>query len=123
MASSSNRRIAMVPRSSHSSPSARSGAPAREDDAESLPPPRAPRIMRADTSVRWPLPLAIGAEPYDAVFLGENSLDLVAIPRGPIAWGGKTVLEALIPLPGGQAATAAAAAARLGLRTRYIGAF
>ena len=58
----------------------------------------------------------------DFTALGENSLDTIAI--GPGAWrpGGKQRLTMLAEFPGGQAATAAVACARLGWRTRYAGA-
>lgn len=58
----------------------------------------------------------------DFTALGENSLDTIAI--GPGGWrsGGKQRLTRLVECPGGQAATAAVACARLGWRTRYAGA-
>jgi sulfofructose kinase len=60
---------------------------------------------------------------FDVVALGENSLDFVAVcgPGTPVV--GKQRLEAFRLEPGGQMATAALACARLGLRTRYVGAF
>jgi sugar/nucleoside kinase (ribokinase family) len=57
------------------------------------------------------------------IALGLNSLDIVAvIPHHPVA-GGKTRIERLATLPGGQSASAAVGCSRLGWRTQYIGAF
>jgi sugar/nucleoside kinase (ribokinase family) len=57
------------------------------------------------------------------IALGLNSLDIVAvIPHHPVA-GGKTRIERLATLPGGQSASAAVGCARLGWRTQYIGTF
>ncbi|HEX5070376.1 MAG TPA: carbohydrate kinase family protein [Vicinamibacterales bacterium] len=57
----------------------------------------------------------------DFTALGENSLDTVVAVAGPAVAGKQTALE-LRELPGGQAATAAVAMARLNWRSRYIGA-
>ncbi len=63
------------------------------------------------------------ARAYDVVTLGLNSLDILAvIPSHPVA-GGKTRIEQLATLPGGQSASAAVGCARLGWRTQYIGTF
>ena len=60
---------------------------------------------------------------FDVITLGLNSLDIVAvIPHHPVA-GGKTRIERLATLPGGQSASAAVGCARLGWKTQYIGAF
>jgi sulfofructose kinase len=60
---------------------------------------------------------------FDVVTLGLNSLDILAvIPSHPVA-GGKTRIEQLATLPGGQSASAAVGCARLGWRTQYIGTF
>jgi sugar/nucleoside kinase (ribokinase family) len=59
----------------------------------------------------------------DVVTLGENSLDVVAVVAPGAAIAGKRRLSRFDLLPGGQTATAAVACARLGLRSRYIGAF
>jgi sugar/nucleoside kinase (ribokinase family) len=68
------------------------------------------------------LPLAPG-RPFDMIALGLNSLDIVAvIPSHPVP-GGKTRIERLASLPGGQSASAAVGCARLGWRTQYIGTF
>lgn len=62
--------------------------------------------------------------PIDVVALGENSLDFVGTVGGADAvQAGKQVLTRFHMQPGGQMATAALACARLGVRTRYIGAF
>jgi sugar/nucleoside kinase (ribokinase family) len=74
--------------------------------------------------MRLPLlrPLAPG-RPFDMIALGLNSLDIVAvIPSHPVP-GGKTRIERLASLPGGQSASAAVGCARLGWRTQYIGTF
>ena len=68
------------------------------------------------------LPVAPGHS-FDVVTLGLNSLDIVAVVANhPIA-GGKTRVERLAHLPGGQSASAAVGCARLGWRTRYIGTY
>ncbi|MGH9372144.1 MAG: carbohydrate kinase family protein [Vicinamibacterales bacterium] len=74
--------------------------------------------------MRLPLLPALGPRrPFDMIALGLNSLDIVAvIPHHPVA-GGKTRIERLATLPGGQSASAAVGCARLGWRTQYIGTF
>ena len=73
--------------------------------------------------MRLPAIVAPGDRPFDVVTLGLNSLDIVAvIPSHPLA-GGKTRIEQLATLPGGQSASAAVGCARLGWRTQYIGTF
>jgi sugar/nucleoside kinase (ribokinase family) len=68
-------------------------------------------------------PLPGPGKPFDVVTLGLNSLDIVAvIPHHPVP-GGKTRIERLAHLPGGQSASAAVGCARLGWRTQYIGTF
>lgn len=57
----------------------------------------------------------------DFLAIGENSLDTIAVSPSETASAGKQRLEQLLELPGGQAATAAVACARLGWRVRYIG--
>lgn len=60
---------------------------------------------------------------FDVVALGENSIDVLAtVPHWPSP-DEKLELINLVTLPGGQAASAAVACARLGCRTRYLGAF
>jgi sugar/nucleoside kinase (ribokinase family) len=66
---------------------------------------------------------ASGDRRVDLVTLGENSLDFVAVAGADRAVGGKQRLRAFHVFPGGQTTTAAVAAARLGLRARYVGAF
>ena len=62
-------------------------------------------------------------QPFDVITLGLNSLDIVAvIPSHPVA-GGKTRIERLAHLPGGQSASAAVGVARLGWRAQYVGTF
>jgi len=60
---------------------------------------------------------------FDVLAIGENSLDFLAFCQPGPAVAGKAALSALRPESGGQMATAALACARLGLRTRYVGAF
>lgn len=63
------------------------------------------------------------SRPFDMIAFGLNSLDIVAVvPHHPVA-GGKTRIERLATLPGGQSASAAVGCARLGWRTQYIGTF
>jgi sugar/nucleoside kinase (ribokinase family) len=72
--------------------------------------------------MRVPLVLPSSDRPFDVVTLGENSLDLVAVVGGGLV-AGKQRLRDFRLEPGGQMATAALGCARLGLRTRYVGAF
>ncbi|MGO4881580.1 MAG: carbohydrate kinase family protein [Bryobacteraceae bacterium] len=59
---------------------------------------------------------------FDVVGVGLNATDtLLVVPRFP-AFAGKVPIEEEIVSPGGQVASALAACARLGLRTKYIGA-
>ncbi len=68
------------------------------------------------------LPPRIG-RPVDVVGFGENSIDLVAVvPRHPDR-NSKVAVRDWQELPGGQIASAMAACARLGCRTRYVGRF
>jgi sugar/nucleoside kinase (ribokinase family) len=60
-------------------------------------------------------------KPYDAVALGLNAVDhLIVVPHYP-AFNSKVHYLSHRLAPGGQAATAMVALARLGLRARYIG--
>lgn len=71
-----------------------------------------------------PLPVHIRSHAaVDVVTLGENSLDFVARLAAPATGAPKQELSEFRLQPGGQMATAALACARLGLRTRYVGAF
>ncbi len=63
------------------------------------------------------------AAAVDVVALGENSLDVVAVVGSVDRVAGKQALAAFRLEPGGQMATAALGCARLGFRTRYVGAF
>jgi len=59
---------------------------------------------------------------FDVVGVGLNATDtLVVVPHFP-AYAGKARFADEILMPGGQVASALAACARLGLRTKYIGA-
>ena len=59
---------------------------------------------------------------FDVVGVGLNATDtLIVVPRFP-AYAGKAPFQDEIVMPGGQVASALAACARLGLRTKYIGA-
>lgn len=73
--------------------------------------------------VRLPLSIPGPAAAVDVVTVGLNSIDMVAVVERYPAWNAKQRLEQFVKLPGGQMATAAAACARLGWRTRYIGSF
>jgi sulfofructose kinase len=69
------------------------------------------------------LPPLDSDRPFDVITLGLNSLDIVAvIPHHPVP-GGKTRIERLATLPGGQSASAAVGCSRLGWKTQYIGTF
>jgi sulfofructose kinase len=64
--------------------------------------------------------MGISAE-YDVVGIGLNATDtLVLVPRFP-PYAGKVRYEQELVSPGGEVATALAACAALGLRTKYIG--
>jgi len=72
-------------------------------------------------AVRGPL---AGQPPFDVVCFGENSLDFAATgDLGSLLSTSKQPLSGFSMQPGGQAATAAVGAARLGCRTRYVGVF
>src|SRR5579864_6935667 len=62
-----------------------------------------------------------GSSQFDLTGIGLNATDtLLLVSRFP-AYAGKTPFEAEILSPGGQIASALVTAAKLGLRTRYIG--
>ncbi len=68
------------------------------------------------------IPLSVpAARPLDVLAVGLNSIDLLAVIDGHPAANSKTQMLAYAELPGGQSASAAAAMARLGLKTGYIG--
>lgn len=62
-----------------------------------------------------------GPRPLDVLSVGLNSIDLLAEVDGHPAANSKHRLRALTERPGGQAATAAVALARLGARVGYVG--
>lgn len=68
-----------------------------------------------------PLPAAAGR--VDAVGFGLNTVDLLAVVGAYPAPDTKQPLQELVERPGGQAATAITACARLGWRARYVGRF
>lgn len=72
--------------------------------------------------MRFPIvPPTRGTKAFDAVALGLNAVDHVAVvPRYP-AFNSKIELLSHTTLFGGQCATAMVSLSRLGLRTRYIG--
>ena len=83
-----------------------------------------PRVAHDAGRVLLPFSLpSPNSRPFDLVAFGENSVDLVATTDGFPLPDGKQRLDSLERLPGGQIATAAVAAARLGCRTRYVGTF
>src|ERR1044071_2099798 len=73
--------------------------------------------------MRFPITLPGAGRPVDLVALGENSLDFVALESDGPAAAGKRRLRGFAIHSGGQTATAAVAAAKLGIRPRYVGAF
>jgi sugar/nucleoside kinase (ribokinase family) len=72
--------------------------------------------------IPFAIPLAAGRA-FDIVGLGQNSVDYVAVAGTYPASNTKQQLERFAVLAGGQVATAMAACARLGWRSRYIGVF
>ena len=72
--------------------------------------------------MRIPLSLPDG-RPLDVLAVGLNSVDLLAVIDGHPAANAKTQMHHFVELPGGQSASSAAALARLGLTTAYIGRF
>ncbi len=76
------------------------------------------------TLVRIPLQIpAAGSRPFDLVGFGLNSVDYVAVVAEHPGANSKQRLQRFARLPGGQIATATAACARLGWRSRYVGSF
>lgn len=60
-------------------------------------------------------------KPFDAVAMGLNAVDhIIVVPHYP-EFNSKVRFSSHVVAPGGQAATAMVALARLGLRARYIG--
>lgn len=69
-----------------------------------------------------PFPLTLPApRALDVLSVGLNSIDLLAEVDGHPAPNSKARLHALTERPGGQAATAAVALARLGVKVAYVG--
>lgn len=73
--------------------------------------------------MRIPLVIPSAAAPWDVITIGENSVDFVALVGTFPTPNSKQQVQRLTRLPGGQMATAAAACATLGWRTRYLGTF
>jgi sulfofructose kinase len=74
-----------------------------------------------DAEAHPPDESAPGVDRADMVSIGLNATDtLVRVPRFP-AFDSKTKILSSTLLPGGQAATAAVACRRWGLRSRYVG--
>ena len=65
----------------------------------------------------------IGSRRFDAVGLGLNTSDILAVVDGHPGPGEKGPIQKLATRPGGQAATAMTACSRLGWSARYIGRF
>ncbi|MCA1583766.1 MAG: PfkB family carbohydrate kinase, partial [Acidobacteria bacterium] len=63
------------------------------------------------------------ARRFDALTVGLNSMDFLAVVEPYPTRNSKQQLRAFAQLPGGQCATAAVGLARLGWRTEYIGRF
>lgn len=72
--------------------------------------------------IPFPIPPA-SSRAFDVAGLGLNSVDLVAVVAEYPVRNTKQRLQQFARLPGGQTATATAVCARLGWRSRYIGAF
>lgn len=74
--------------------------------------------------VRIPRPLPpAGSRPFDVAALGLNSIDLLLVLAEHPGPNSKQQIQRFARLPGGQAATAMVACARLGWRSRYVGRF
>ena len=63
----------------------------------------------------------LASRPFDVIGLGVNALDLIAIIDGYPEPDTKVQFQEFDVQGGGVVATAMAACARLGLRTRYVG--
>jgi sulfofructose kinase len=73
------------------------------------------------TNAHSPASNRTDANQYDVLAIGLNATDtLIRVPRFP-AFDSKTKILSSALLPGGQAATAAVACQRWGLRSRYVG--
>src|SRR5690348_2802618 len=74
-----------------------------------------------DAGAHRPNERAANATRADIVSIGLNATDtLLRVPRFPV-FDSKTKILSSALLPGGQAATAAVACRRWGLRSRYVG--
>jgi sulfofructose kinase len=83
-----------------------------------------PRLIWYDPPVHMPLLLAPpGSRSFDAVGFGLNTVDLIAVVDRYPEPDSKHPLADFVERPGGQAATAMTACARLGWRARYVGRF
>jgi sugar/nucleoside kinase (ribokinase family) len=72
------------------------------------------------------MPVGLGgteSTPFDVVGVGVNTVDLVAVVDDYPAPDSKHRVRSYAEFPGGETATALAACARLGWRTRYVGRF
>lgn len=67
-------------------------------------------------------PAPAGSRPFDFVAVGESSLDSLCVCKSFPVSDSKANLIRRLDVPGGQAATAAVACARLGFKSRYVGA-
>ena len=77
-----------------------------------------------DSFVEFPIapgPVVPGG--FDVVGFGLNTIDLIAVVRSYPEPDSKQPLADFVECPGGQAATAMTACARLGWRARYVGRF
>jgi sulfofructose kinase len=66
---------------------------------------------------------ALDGRPFDAVGMGQNSVDIVAVVAEYPESDSKQRLQRSARLPGGQIATAITVCARLGWRASYVGTF
>jgi sulfofructose kinase len=83
---------------------------------------RAFLIASSPLDLPFPIPPR-GSRPFDVAGFGLNSIDLLAVVAEYPEPDSKQRIQRFARLPGGQVATAIAACARLGWRTRYVGSF
>ena len=82
-------------------------------------------IRKEKAKINMKLPLTLpppDSRPFDVVGVGESSVDFLASLSSWPEPDGKSELSGFAIAPGGQMATAMVACARLGWRTRYVGA-
>src|SRR5262249_47369266 len=80
------------------------------------------RVRTRNAATRTTLTIVSSMSEFDVVGVGLNATDtLLIVPHFP-AYAGKVPFEEEHLSPGGQVASALVACARLGLRTKYIGA-